>query len=327
MLFSKYRRPKIAMVLNGGGALGPFQIGVYFAMMKYNLENKIVATSSASVGAFSALLYLLKDPVKMVKLWSLIDNETIKSKKDIGKINLFKTTFLSKTGGLYSRDGLIKIIKENLNLESLLQNTRPTYISLAKVIKDEKGKVASYEPYYKLINGLNNEEILSYILATSAIPLVFDPVEINNDVFVDPMKADNEPYKPLMDYDFDMLFIVPLNASHLNKVYPRNFSKTIVDFTCPELFKQRTMSMLDFTKENQSKYLSLGYQTADLLFSLMESKKKLHALSKKEKNGLQEYYSLAKFNISDISFDIISLKEIINDVNKRRSKKGRINYE
>lgn len=56
--------------------------------------------------------------------------------------------------------------------------------------------------------------ICKVLLGSSAIPYIFDAVEIDGDMFVDCLKTDNEPTKPLEQYDLDMMFVVPLTASH-----------------------------------------------------------------------------------------------------------------
>ena len=82
--------------------------------------------------------------------------------------------------------------------------------------------------------------------------------------------------------------------------------------------------MLDFDVEKIDEYISLGYQTADLLLKCIKDKKELHMLTSKQKKNCKQYYSLKTFNIQDINFDIIPLKDIIKDVNKHLSSKEQI---
>lgn len=325
-MFNKYKKPKIGLVLNGGGARGPFQFGVYLALIKYGLHKNIVATSGASIGAFSSVFFLLDDPSKIYQTWLKVDNQLVKSEKTSNNIiDIFTNTILKQNQGYYSRTQLEGFIKNIVNLEDLLKNTRPTYISLAQCnIEPKSGKTISYNPKYVQINNLKEEQILNYLMATSAIPLVFNPVKIDGITYVDPMKADNEPFTPILNYDYDFLCIVPLNNSHLNKFYPKDFNKPIIDFSCPQLFKMKTLNMLDFNVEKIDEYISLGYQTADLLFKLIQSKNDLHMLTSKQKVNSKQYYSLKTFNIQDITFDIIPLKQIQEEINNCLPKKEQI---
>ena len=323
-MFNKYRKPTIGLVLNGGGARGPFQFGVYLGLIKYGLHKQIKATSGASIGAFSSVFFLTKDPYLIYQTWLKIDNQLIKSNKTSNNIfSILTNTIIKQNKGYYSRENLADFINNMINLETLLKDNIPTYVSLAECVK-ENDRVINYKPKYVKLNNLTQNEIVQYLLATSAIPMVFDPVTINGVTYVDPMKADNEPYKPIIDNDFDFLFIVPLNNSHLDKFYPKDFCKPIVDFSCPQLFKMKTLNMLDFDVEKIDEYISLGYQTADLLLKCIKDKKELHMLTSKQKKNCKQYYSLKTFNIQDINFDIIPLKDIIKDVNKHLSSKEQI---
>ena len=324
-MFEKYKKPKIGLVLNGGGARGPFQFGVYLGLIKYGLDKNIVGISSASIGAFNMVFFLLQKPDLILKLWRKVDNQLVKQDKSTNIISRLSSSLITKKEGFYSRDNLKGEIKKNLDLDGLLKDKFPLYVSLAKCQFNSKGKVEKYLPSYVKLNDMDANLALDYLLASSAIPMVFDPVTILNETYVDPMKADNEPYKPLMDLNMDYLCILPLNSSHLEKKYPKDFKFHIIDFSCPELFKMKKMNMLDFSKDNQDFYISLGYQTADLLLSLIQRENQLHKLTKKQLNQKEKkYFSLENFNIIDISFKSMSLEEIEKDINSKLNKKEKI---
>lgn len=326
MMFEDFFKPRISIVFNGGGARGPFQFGVYLAMIKYGLNKKIIATSGASIGAFSEVFLQLKDPVKILQTWNKIDNNLVKANKsDTSIFKILKDTLITKTQGYYSRDKLINDFLSKIDFSSLVKNTYPMYISLAECVFSSKNKVEKYLPKYVKINDLDSKTILNYLLATSSIPYVFDPVTIDNKTYVDPMKADNEPFTPLLEYNVDYLFIIPLNSSHLEKVYPSSFKFNIVDFSYPPLFKMKTLNMLDFTKESQEQYISMGYQTACLIFKLMKEEGLLKRKFKKDANA-KKIYSLKYYNIENIEFSFMNIEKIFMDINKSLTKKERINY-
>ncbi|MCI2068076.1 MAG: patatin-like phospholipase family protein [Bacilli bacterium] len=316
MLFPKHHLPSVGLVLDGGGARGPYQIGVYMAMEKYGLTEHIIGTSGSSIGAFMSVLFLYKDPEKMISFWQKADNATVKKGKE-HKLSALASVLFKKEG-YYSREGLVDLVNANINLAELVNSSSyPLYVSLAKEIKDAKGKVVSYLPEYLSLKGKSSEDIMTLLLATSAIPLVFDPVSYKQETYVDPMKADNEPYKPLLHLDPDMLFILPLNDSHLNKSYPKDFLYPIVDFSSPRLFSLPKLNMIDFKKENADIYISEGYQVGKLLLHSIYVKGELHALSKKQKKErYKPYYSLSKLGIDNIEFATMDVKEILNDIKK-----------
>lgn len=316
MLFPKHHLPSVGLVLNGGGARGPYQIGVYMAMEKFGLNDHIIGTSGSSIGAFMSVLFLYKDPEKMISFWSKADNATVKKEKE-HKLSALASALFKKEG-YYSRDGLVDLINSNIDLSALVNSAPyPLYVSLAKEIKDLKGKVVSYQPEYLSLKGRSSKDILALLLATSAIPVVFDPVSFQGATYVDPMRADNEPYKPLLHLNMDMLFILPLNDSHLNKSYPKDFLYPIVDFASPKLFSLPKMNMIDFKQENANIYISEGYQVGKLLLHSLYSKGELHALTKKQKKErYKPYYSLSKLGIDNIEFATMDIKEILEDIKK-----------
>jgi len=328
MLKTRFSLPNISIVFNGGGSRGPFQFGVYLALTKYHLNKNIVATSGASIGSFSEVFFHLNDPIKILNIWRQVNNDLVRG--ELNHSNLITSVakvLLSKKGNGYYSTENIRAFLENLNVEPLLKNTYPTYVSLAKCIKNKRHETTSYETEYIKINDLNSHEIINYLLATSAIPFVFDEVKINDSFYVDPMKADNEPVTPLLNHDTDFILIVPLNDSHYSKAYPKDFPYNIIDFAYPPLLKEKKLKMLDFSVKNQDKYISMGYQVADLLLGKIKQDKQLHHLSKKEKKLPKTYYSLSYYNIEDISFKQMEISDIFADINKNMSKKEQIQYE
>lgn len=309
--------PDIGLVLDGGGARGPFQIGVDFALFKFGLHGHIRGIAGASVGGFMALLHTMDDPLKAYALWSQVDNQIILPfKKE--KLKSVKNALLEKQG-VFSRDGLVDVLNSSVDLGYLMRNAKyPVYLSLAEEVKDEKGKTVSYKAEYKKINGLPSQDILTLLLATSAIPYAFDPVGFEGHTYVDPMKADNEPFAPLLKNvkGLDMLFIEPLNSSHYRHTY-ESVDVPIVDFALPELMEEKKVNMLDFNPENSLNYVSLGYQTARLLLTLLKENgllKKCADPAQKER----KYYSLKTFGINAVTFDKMDIESIAKDALKKK---------
>jgi NTE family protein len=316
MLFPHFHKPRIAIVLNGGGARGPYQIGVYLAMEKYGLTDYIAGTAGSSIGSFSSILYLLKDPVDMMSFWCHIDNRLIKQGKRNKAAALFGA--LIKKDGYYSREALGNFLRENFDLKKMAAEANyPLYVSLAEEVKDKKGKVVSYTPRYVKLNGMESEDIITVLLATSAIPMVFDPVEFQGRKYVDPMKADNDPYKPLLNLNADMLFLIPLNNSHLEKTYPDDLPFPVVDFASPTMMALPKMNMIDFNPSDAEFYVSEGYQTGGFLLRYLYERKLLHALDRRQKKeSPKPFYSLRSLGISNIEFDKMDLQDILSDVEK-----------
>ena len=305
--------PKIALVLDGGGARGAYQIGVYLAMEKYKLIPQITCMSGGSVGSFFTALYRLKSSKKMIDIWMKMDKKTILSPSKSTVSSLRSVIF--EKGGFYTREGLIKYIQEYFDLATVFDTDMPIFSSCAQ--KLEVMNKVYYEPAYFQLNKKKPEEILPVLLASSAIPMVFDPVDVKGNTYVDCMKADNEPYFPLMQYDWDMLFIVPLTDAHYNKHYD-DFPKTIVDFGLPAMMNLPLLNMIDFDPSYTESYVSQGYQTANTILEYM-SKNNLLQVDKRKKKKNKEavkpgYYSLNTIGFADITYETMSFDQIFEDV-------------
>lgn len=313
--FNKPKLPTIGLVLDGGGARGPYQIGVILAMRKYGLDKQVSCLSAASIGAFDSALFFYEDPQKMMDFWKKANNDVVLSQRE-NKVTALASAIVKKDG-IYTREGIKDLIRSNIDLRNHFLNTPPVFFSLAQEVKDEKGKTIDYKKKYIQINGLPSEDILTLMLATSAIPYVFDPVEYKGQTYVDPMKADNEPVAPLLKLNPDYIFIVPLNNSHYNHVYDKDFSKPIIDFASPMMMELPKMNMIDFSDDMKEKYISEGYQVGKMLIEYILRKKFLAYPTQEDRQKRpQPYYSLHNMGIISLEFAKMEMKDIIEDVKR-----------
>jgi len=156
----------IGLVLGGGGAKGAYQVGVLKALNEYKLLKHIDYISATSIGALNSMKVLEKDMVGLEEIWRNVN-------KDIA---LSKSSFMTKirTKSIFSREGFKRLANEKINFEKASKSKTKCYIvatPLTKKIKDA--------PTEFLVNGKNKEDILNYLLASSAIPVVFEPVTID----------------------------------------------------------------------------------------------------------------------------------------------------
>ena len=99
---------KIGLVLTGGGGRGAYQIGVWKALKKAGLEEYIASVSGASVGGLNAALFMQKDLDKAQNIWESISMKKILTPKS--------ESAHRGRWGFFERDGLEKIIDENLDM-------------------------------------------------------------------------------------------------------------------------------------------------------------------------------------------------------------------
>ena len=162
---------RIGLSLSGGGARGIAHIGVLKALKEHQLEPSAVAGSSA--GAIAGALFAAGLSIEKMM-------EFVKDSKVFRMINL----------GIPS-GGLIK----------------PTYIKkrLAAYIKEDRFEALKL-PLYVAITNLNTGQLqivnegplFDVVMASSSIPLLFQPVEINGYHYVDGGLLNNMPVTPLV---------------------------------------------------------------------------------------------------------------------------------
>ena len=102
---------KIGLVLGGGGAKGAFQVGVWKALCEYKLNKKITCISGNSIGSLNSVLFSQKTVEECVDIWSSLDMSIALSSRSIKDI-------ITKRG-IFSRDGLKKLINEHLDLSNM----------------------------------------------------------------------------------------------------------------------------------------------------------------------------------------------------------------
>lgn len=151
-----------ALALCGGGGKGAYQIGVWKALSDNNYTEKISAVSGVSVGALNAVLFALGDFEKSEEIWYHINRKTLLSRN-------------WDDGVWCSRQGL-KDIMYSLPISNL-RTSIPVFINIRNTDKHEVESVA--------INNLPVDEITDILLASSAMPFIYDSVKINNTTYID----------------------------------------------------------------------------------------------------------------------------------------------
>lgn len=231
---------KWGLVLSGGGANGAYEIGAWNAINEAGI--KIEAVSGTSVGALNAALFSCGSFNDSLRIWTeQVDTSKILSfssskeiqnlvntpankaaltkiistfvsqniailpfslcDKDIQSINIFLLNKLihfliniQKTG-MFSQKGLLSIINENNIYDKFQAANFPCYTC--------SFNIKSLNKEYTRINNLSKEEFNNHLLASSAIPIVFPPIEFDTEhKYVDggiPIVGDKSPIYPLIE--------------------------------------------------------------------------------------------------------------------------------
>ena len=257
---------KIGIVFSGGGGKGAYQVGVWKAFLEYGLDKKVSGVSGTSVGALNASLFCMDQFETAERIWRTISREKILTPdptKVLKEIERFIPTRFGhkienfnewvKTRGVFSRDGLSKIINENVDLAGVRVSP---IVCFATCFNSRTSK-----PEYFRLNDYGVEKMETILLASSALPLVFDQIEIDGDLYLDGGLGDNVPIKPLYDLGCDLIFVIHLNRTNLVdhtkypdakviEILPRNHQGGMLNGT------------LDFSPGSAERRMLEGYEDA-----------------------------------------------------------------
>ncbi len=261
---------KWALTLAGGGAKGAYQFGVWKALREMQLEKNLVAVSGSSVGALNAALISLNEFDDANTIWtSIMPKQFLDINFDtiIGPLDtLVKRTL---TNGLCSRDGLISIIDNYLNLKELAAARIPAYICVShypseciECLNEEP------EPEYISLSEVDAHDAKQLLLASSAMPYVYPPELIHNKVYRDGGLSDNVPVLPMTTVGADKLIVVKLEPDDkVNTDLYSTFSE-VVEIVPSREIGDLLDGTLEFTSRNADFRILLGYYDTLRTFSL-----------------------------------------------------------
>jgi len=254
---------KIGLVLSGGGGKGAYQIGVWKALRERGVARRIDVIAGTSIGALNAALMLQDDFGLAEAVWSRISPEQALKPREYGHLTGVSERVpfvvrralarISQTG-LFSQAGLIETIDHSLKLSAVATARRVAYASCCCVWPPTGQAV-----YFKL-NGLPEERIKTVLLASAAIPIAFDLVDIDGKKYCDGGAVDQVPVRPVYDEGCDVIFVVHLDRTPINNaLYP---GATLIHIVPSENVGEFLDGVMDFNPENVRWRIEIGYRDA-----------------------------------------------------------------
>ena len=209
------------LVLSGGGGKGAYQVGVLKAMEELGMLDRVEAIAGSSIGALNAVLLSQQDTKMMEKVWNQITPDQIFSAEissadilsEIADIFQDVKEFLesaaldqflksARTDGLCSRAGLLKILNEFIDFDKVRSYPKEIYVTIAKVINGTP--IAEYHT----LRDKSDQQIKNLLLASSALPIIYDAVDMDGVLYRDGGIADNVPVKPLRDRGLKQFYVL-----------------------------------------------------------------------------------------------------------------------
>ena len=192
------------LVLSGGGAKGAYQVGVLKALAEAGLLKDVSYISGDSIGAINAMLYCLGDSQFMYDVWENINMpEVFEPDPDL----------FSNNPKLFSRDKVTSMMNEYLKDDVIRNLPCVVYAGVTRL------EGVRYFPEYMKLNGHTKNEMIDILLASSAIPIVYEAVRINGKEYLDGGLTDNEPIKPLYDLGVRRFIIIGLDSDKVFEHY------------------------------------------------------------------------------------------------------------
>ncbi len=251
-------KKRYGLVLCGGGGKGAYQIGVWKALRTLHMDSYISAVAGSSAGALNAVLFLNGDYDAAENVWTQI--------RPIQFLDV-------EPEGYCSREGLLSLMRDKVDLNRVSASDIPTYISVTDELPgavlgtdrlNSALKSLSQAPEertgdYLLVNGRSPESIKKVLLAATAIPLVYDPVEVDGRLYRDGGLFDNVPIRPMLETGIKDLIIVRCSPNQQCDPYLLSRADSVLEITPSANIGTLLSGTLDFDGRNAMFRLQVGY--------------------------------------------------------------------
>ncbi len=189
------------LVLDGGGGKGAYQIGVLRALAEEGLLSSVKAVAGTSIGAVNAVLFAQGDFDRAYKVWDDIDMDVLFD---------LDPAMLAAGKICFSRDEMNRLMDTYIDYRGIAESELEIYCGVAEELGPE-----NYRPEYMRLNGAGVQEIRNILMASTAMPIVYDTVLINGKHYRDGGVVDNEPIRPLYEAGIRKFIVIGLTAGRI----------------------------------------------------------------------------------------------------------------
>ena len=220
--------PRQVLVLQGGGALGAYQSGVYEALHEADIEPDWV--SGVSIGAINAALIAGNPPERrlaaLCEFWDRITDRSIWPYTPDGDIyRQSRNTISALTTALFGQPGMFNPHKTNpwflppgAQEATSFYDNGPLRQTLEELVDFKRlnegdvhfsvGAVHVLTGNYVFFDNRKEEIHVEHVLASGALPPAFPMVQIGTDYFWDGGIVSNTPLQHLLAQDDDVNSLV-----------------------------------------------------------------------------------------------------------------------
>jgi len=227
------------LVLAGGGARGAYQIGVWRALQEMGLAKKVGVVAGTSIGALNAALFVQGDLSGAEALWRSISPGLVMADDSRWKC---------------SQERMLQLLRAKIDRELVARSTIRTYAACLTGFPFGT-------PAYFMLNGCTPERLERTLCASAAVPLLFDPVEIDGVTYTDGgigLFRDNVPVKPVYEAGCKRIIVVHLDPRQVLPADPYP-GRQLIQVVPSEGLGFGRKGQLDFDGHNAAWRMELGY--------------------------------------------------------------------
>jgi len=278
-MYGVIKMSDIGLVLGGGGAKGAYEMGAWKAICQLGLSKNVKIYSGTSIGAINCALIQIMDSDYAANVWLKYNLEKIFMSNRINYNDILEIITNIRRGkeidfeGILSRDGLINLLEEiNIKkLETIISDFYVTVVNVTKIAKEKRlikpaldwyeGRKTGITQYINLKDTME-DYIVKVLTASSALPVIYTPVEINGEYYVDGGINDNLPILPIYQRGYRKIIVISCDMVNYNNIV-RRFPSTDVLLIQPSRYLGNLINgTLNFNKNKLNQSLKLGYYDA-----------------------------------------------------------------
>lgn len=256
--------PRLGLVLGGGGGRGSYQVGVWKALHECGVDKHIDLLSGVSVGALNGVMFVQGECEAAEEAWLNIspsqvlglDELDLTTRPTFSELPLVVRSALRRPlrRSVFSSQGLEQTVSKYIDLDRVSSSMLTAFVTCC-CIWPPSGQAE----YFKL-NGRPGDVILRILVASCAIPLIFEHTNIEGRVYCDGGVVDNLPVRPAINAGCDVIIAVHLEPPARK---PRPSKRAQIIHIIPSESLGRVLDgILDFTPENVRWRIDTGYQDA-----------------------------------------------------------------
>jgi NTE family protein len=265
---------KVGLVLSGGGAKGLAHIGALKVIEESGVQIDYIAGTSmgAIVGALYASGYSADE---LTELFKQVNFE-----------ELIRDDFLRKNKSFFERDNSDKhavtlpFNNFKISLPSSIskgQNTYNFYVKLLDHVKEIDDFSKLPIPFFCIATDVESGKqvildkgyLPDAILASGAIPTLFEPVNINGQLLVDGGVSNNYPIDELLEKDVDVVIGVDVQDSLLDKeqlVSASDIMRQVSNFNTNNQMLEKVKKTSIYIKPNITEFSIISFEQGNEIY-------------------------------------------------------------